>query len=67
MCVGQGREGRRRVELQNVVSRTTLERRKKSRIQETLNLSTDADRRTNTILESLRDLFRKKGKEKWGS
>ena len=29
---------------------------KKSRIRETKNLSTDADSRTNTILEMLRDL-----------
>ena len=29
---------------------------KKSRIRETSNLSTDADRRTDTILERLRDL-----------
>ena len=29
---------------------------KKSRIRETKNLSTDADRRTDTILEKLRDL-----------
>ena len=33
---------------------------KKSRIRETKNLSTDADRRTDTILERLRDLFKKK-------
>ena len=33
---------------------------KKSGIWETSNLSTDADRRTDTILESLRDLSRKK-------
>ena len=33
---------------------------KKSRIRETSNLSTDADCRTDTILESLRDLSRKK-------
>ena len=37
---------------------------KKSRIRETLNLSTDADRRTDTILERLRDLSRKKKKKK---
>ena len=36
---------------------------KKSRIRETLNLSTDADRRTNTILERLRDLSKKKEKK----
>ena len=30
---------------------------KKSRIRETLNLSTDADSRTNTIFDKLRDLF----------
>ena len=30
--------------------------KKKSRIRETSNLSTDADRRTDTILEGLRDL-----------
>ena len=35
---------------------------KKSRIRETSNHSTDADRRTNTNLESLRDLSRKKEK-----
>ena len=33
---------------------------KKSRIRETSNLSTDADRRTDTILERLRDLSKKK-------
>ena len=33
---------------------------KKSRIRETLNLSTDADRRTDTILKRLRDLSKKK-------
>ena len=33
---------------------------KKSRIRETSNLSTDADRRTDTILERLRDLSFKK-------
>ena len=32
---------------------------KKSRIRETKNLSTDADRRTDTILERLRDLLKK--------
>ena len=37
---------------------------KKSRIRETSNLSTDADCRTDTILESLRDLSRKKKKKK---
>ena len=36
---------------------------KKSRIRETKNLSTDADRRTDTIFERLHDLFKKK---KWG-
>ena len=36
---------------------------KKSRIRETSNLSTDADCRTDTILESLRDLSRKKRKK----
>ena len=36
---------------------------KKSRIRETSNLSTDADRRTDTILESLRDLSRKEKEE----
>ena len=40
--------------------------RKKSRIRETSNLSTDADCRTDTILESLRDLSRKKRKKKMG-
>ena len=34
--------------------------KKKSRIRETKNLSTDADRRTDTILDSLRDLSRKR-------
>ena len=34
--------------------------KKKSRIRETKNLSTDADRRTDTILERLSDLFKKK-------
>ena len=33
---------------------------KKSRIRETSNLSTDADRRTDTILKRLRDLSLKK-------
>ena len=33
---------------------------KKSCIRETSNLSTDADRRTDTILERLRDLSKKK-------
>ena len=36
---------------------------KKSRIRETSNLSTDADRRTDTILERLRDLSKKKLKQ----
>ena len=36
---------------------------KKSRIRETSNLSTDADRRTVKILESLRELSRKKRKK----
>ena len=36
---------------------------KKSRIRETSNLSTDADCRIDTILESLRDLSRKKKKK----
>ena len=35
---------------------TNQESKKKSRIRETSNLSTDADRRTDTILERLRDL-----------
>ena len=39
-------------------------REKKSRIRETSNLSTDADRRTDTILERLRDLSKKKKKKK---
>ena len=39
---------------------------KKSRIRETKNLSTDADRRTDTILERLRDLSRKKKRKKMG-
>ena len=48
----------------NVVDgKTTL---KKSRIRETLNLSTDADRRTDIILDILRDLSRKKKKKKIG-
>ena len=34
-------------------------KKKKSRIRETKNLSTDADRRTDTILERLRDLSKK--------
>ena len=40
---------------------------KKSRIWETPNLSTDADSRTNTILERLRDLSQKKKEknERW--
>ena len=33
---------------------------KKSRIRETLNISTDADRRTDTILKRLHDLSKKK-------
>ena len=37
---------------------------KKSRIRETSNLSTDADRRTDTILERLRDLSKKKKSKK---
>ena len=37
---------------------------KKSRIRETSNLSTDADRRTDTILKRLRDLSKKKNKKK---
>ena len=36
----------------------------KSRIRETSNLSTDADRRTDTILERLRDLSIKKKNQK---
>ena len=40
--------------------------REKSRIRETSNLLTDADCRTDTILESLRDLSRKKEEEKIG-
>ena len=36
---------------------------KKSRIWETKNLSTDADSRTDTILERLRDLSLKKNKK----
>ena len=36
---------------------------KKSRIRETSDLSTDADRRTDTILEKLRDLSKKKKKK----
>ena len=37
---------------------------KKSRIRETKNLSTDADSRTDTISEGLRDLSQKKKKKK---
>ena len=37
---------------------------KKSRIRETSNLSTDADRRTDTILERLRDLSQQKRRKK---
>ena len=37
-----------------------LTQRKKSRIREAKNLSTDADSRTDTILERLRDLSKKK-------
>ena len=37
---------------------------KKSRIRETKNLSTDADSRTDTVLESLHDLSKKKNKIK---
>ena len=46
--------------------KSVLERfgEKKSRIRETSNLSTDADRRTDTILERLRDLSLKKKKSK---
>ena len=40
-------------------------RRKKSRIWETSNLLTDADHRTDTMLERLRDLSKKISK-KWG-
>ena len=43
--------------------------KKKSRIRETSNLSTDADRRTDTILERLRDLSQKNSHKKnnnWG-
>ena len=43
-----------------------VHRLKKSRIRETSNLSTDADRRTDTILESLRDLSRKRRRKKMG-
>ena len=39
---------------------------KKSRIRETSNLSTDADCRTDTILESLRDLSRRRRRKKLG-
>ena len=39
-------------------------RKKKFRIRETKNLSTDADSRTDTILERLHDLSRKKNKKK---
>ena len=35
----------------------SLNKNKKSRIQETKNLLTDADSRTNTICERLQDLF----------
>ena len=37
--------------------------KQKSRIQETKNLSTDADSRTDTILERLRDLYNIKTKK----
>ena len=43
---------------------STEEDIKKSRIRETSNLSTDADRRTDTIVGSLRDLSRKEKKKK---
>ena len=39
----------------------------KSRIRETSNLSTDANSRTDTNFESLRDLSRRKKKEKNGA
>ena len=45
---------------------TTQKFSKKSRIRETSNLSTDADRRTDTILESLRDLSKKERKKRGG-
>ena len=38
-------------------SRTNSNNGKKSRIRETPTLSTDADSRTDTILERLRDIF----------
>ena len=38
--------------------------KKKSRIRETKNLSTDADSRTDTILERLQDLSKKKKTKK---
>ena len=41
-----------------------VQRSKKSRIWETLNLSTNADRRTDTILERLQDLSKKKKEKK---
>ena len=45
-----------------IVPLSTFDQRelKKSRIRETSNLSTDADCRTDKILESLRDLSRRK-------
>ena len=41
-------------------SRKYKKEEKKSRTRETKNLSTDADSRTDTILEGLRDLSKKK-------
>ena len=41
---------------------TSWHKRKKSRLRETLNLSTDADSRTDTILERLHDLSQKKSR-----
>ena len=43
-------------ELLELYLKNKLKEMKKSRIRETKNLSTDADSRTDTILERLRDL-----------
>ena len=52
------------VELQE--ARIQFPVKKKIRIRETSNLLTDADSRTDTNFESLRDLSRKKKKKKMG-
>ena len=49
--------------LKNIVFKLSGATKQKSRIRETSNLSTDADRRTDTILERLRDLSLKKIKK----